>query len=245
MNDNFEKNGGDLNIGLAHMMAHELKSPLSVIEGYLYILKKKSRADDFNPQDLQVILDRCTARLEQMRHVIDDLVALDCADRSRDETLRTDVAKVALDCVEQIQETADKSRVKISFDVSPAEVAATPGELSMIISNLLCNAVKYNRPEGKVSLTVKPEDNSVLLEVGDDGLGIAPENISKIFKPLWREKTPAKRDIPGTGVGLSIVEKMVKILGGVISVTSTQNEGTMFRIVLPKAAGCNGIKESN
>ena len=233
MNDENEKHGGDLSIGLAHMMAHELKSPLAVIEGYLYILRKKSAADDFKPQDYQVILDRCTTRLEQMRHVIDDLVALDSAGQPRPDGLQTDAAAVAFECVEQIQKTADDAGVKIFCDISTAAVSATPSELFMIISNLLGNAVKYNRAGGKATLLVKPQGNRVLIEVADDGLGIAPENLQKVFNPMWREKTAAKKDIPGTGVGLAIVKKLIDRLGGNISVTSKPERGTTFTIILP------------
>jgi signal transduction histidine kinase len=101
------------------------------------------------------------------------------------------------------------------------------------VNNLVGNAVKYNRDGGDVTVTAAVTDGWVGLDVADSGLGIAAENLDRIFTEFFREKRPETREIEGNGLGLAIVKRLVERVGGRMLVRSTQGEGSTFSVLLP------------
>jgi two-component system phosphate regulon sensor histidine kinase PhoR len=108
--------------------------------------------------------------------------------------------------------------------------------LTMLVRNLVSNAVKYNKPGGEVRVTVEGDDQWVTLKVHDTGIGISPLHREHLFEEFYRIKTPETQNIPGTGLGLVICRRIVDELGGSIGVDSKEGEYTTFTVKLPVAA---------
>ncbi|MCJ7580186.1 MAG: HAMP domain-containing histidine kinase, partial [Candidatus Aminicenantes bacterium] len=116
--------------------------------------------------------------------------------------------------------------------------------LEQVFSNLISNAVKYNRPGGSVTITIKDEDESIIVEVQDTGIGIAPEHLPFIFDQFYRVNRKEGQKTKGTGLGLSIAKKIVEAHGGSIQVASAQGKGSTFSVTLPKARAENDVSSS-
>jgi len=143
---------------------------------------------------------------------------------------------------------AGKARVPIVVfptDLAPetAQVRGDSVSLQMLISNLVSNAVKYNKPGGSVKVRTHKDGSWIKLEVSDTGLGLSPDVRSHLFEEFYRAKTPETQNIPGTGLGLVICKRIVDELGGSIDVDSKKDEYTVFTVRLP-AAELNSMTET-
>jgi two-component system, OmpR family, phosphate regulon sensor histidine kinase PhoR len=123
------------------------------------------------------------------------------------------------------------ARAEVALDVP--QVLLPHGDLDLILTNLVGNAVKYNRDGGNVTVRAKREAQWLRVDVEDTGLGIAPENLEMVTSEFFREKRPETRDIEGSGLGLAIVKRLVERAGGRLEVASTQGEGSTFSVLLP------------
>jgi signal transduction histidine kinase len=108
-------------------------------------------------------------------------------------------------------------------------------EMEIILNNLLSNAIKYNTRGGKVVCTLTQSEKEVIICISDTGVGIAQEDLPQIFQEFARIRTPKTKDISGSGLGLSIVKRLVELYGGRIEVESTVNQGTSFFVHLPNS----------
>ena len=121
---------------------------------------------------------------------------------------------------------------------APAQVPAVvsdPGKLRQILVNLLGNAVKYTE-HGEIVASVRDDGGVVALEVRDTGIGIASQDMDKVFDPFWQADQTATRRTGGSGLGLSVTRRLAHLLGGDVSVESTLGEGTTFTVRLPVGA---------
>jgi two-component system phosphate regulon sensor histidine kinase PhoR len=114
--------------------------------------------------------------------------------------------------------------------------------MSAVITNLVSNAIKYNRPQGKVAVSVRAEPPYAVIEVADTGVGISEEGQRRIFDEFYREKTDATRLVVGTGLGLAIVRRIVKAYHGDIRVESQLGVRTVFTVRLPLAQSAGGTQ---
>jgi signal transduction histidine kinase len=145
-----------------------------------------------------------------------------------------DAAGVAEQIVKLLKPIAEQNQVSLTLISGGGEhVPVNRAKFSLIIKNLVENAVKYNRPNGwvRVELTVKGQTLS--LRVLDNGIGIPKEEQTKIFNPSYRAENVNGNETPGLGLGLALTARTVKMLGGEISVVSKEQEGTTFEVILP------------
>ena len=136
---------------------------------------------------------------------------------------------------EVLSDAARERKVRIELDVDE-NVPAFPGDpegIERLVVNLLDNAVKYNRPEGTVSLRLSQADGHALLEVSDTGIGIPQDALSRIFERFYRVDKGRSRDEGGTGLGLAIVKHVAQTHGGQVEVESRIGKGSTFRVRLP------------
>jgi signal transduction histidine kinase len=117
--------------------------------------------------------------------------------------------------------------------VDRPDIAGDPYRLGQVVDNLLTNAIKFSPDGGSVDVRVDRRDGCAMIEVSDSGMGIPPEDRERLFERLFRAKGAAALQIPGTGLGLTIVKAMVDAHGGRIEVESDEGIGTTFRISLP------------
>lgn len=112
-------------------------------------------------------------------------------------------------------------------------VLVSSDDLDLIMSNLVGNAVKYNKDGGSVEVRARHVGEWVRIDVKDTGIGIAEENLGLVLTEFFREKRPETRDVEGSGLGLSIVKRLVERAGGRLELASTQGEGSTFSVLLP------------
>lgn len=218
------------------VLAHELKAPLGAIEGYLNILKDHTLGDEVDCYDSQV--ERCLIRLDGMKKLILDLLDLTRIEsgRRKREPVSLDVVETARRAIETMLPSAASRGIALELS-APSEVplVADRSDLEIIFNNLVSNAVKYNRDQGRVDVTLSREDGAVRIRVADTGIGMNPEEVAKLFQEFVRIKNRKTRDVLGSGLGLSIVKKLVDMVSGRIQVTSEPDKGTTFEVLLPDA----------
>ena len=215
------------------VLAHELKAPLAAIEGYLHILRDRSAGDD--PAAYDAMLGRCLFRAEGMRKLILDLLDLTRIESGtkKRELADVDFREVARQAVETAAPEAAKRNVAVTLRCQgPLPLQADRGEIEIILNNLLSNGVKYNRAGGTVELAASADEHWLRIEVTDTGIGMTEEEAGRIFQDFVRIKGPKTRDVLGSGLGLSIVRKLVHLYGGEVTVKSRPDAGSTFRVTL-------------
>lgn len=222
------------------VLAHELKAPLGAIEGYLHILRNRSAGDD--PATYDRMLDRCLVRAEGMRKMILDLLDLTRIEsgQRRREFTQVDVRDVALASLETMRPEAAARGIEMTVHADgPVPMRADRSEIEIILNNLVSNAVKYNRDGGRVDVRIEPSDELVTIRVTDTGIGMTPEEASRLFADFVRIKNARTRNILGSGLGLSIVRKLASLYGGQATVVSEPDVGSTFTVTLRR----NGVPE--
>ena len=219
------------------VLAHELKAPLAAVEGYLSLLQG-GVVEPGSPK-YDGIVERSLQRIGGMRKLIVDILDLTHIEsgQKQRELAEVDVRSIASRAIETATPAAEARRLTISLDGPEAPVfLADAGELEIIFNNLVSNAVKYNRPGGRVEVRVRTEREALIVEVADTGIGMSAEEMARLFGEFVRIKNAKTRDILGTGLGLSIVKKLAQLYGGDVAVTSEPDVGSTFTVRLRRDA---------
>ena len=218
-------------------LSHQLKSPLAAAKQYLDVLVFTSASD--LPASAQTWIGRCQTRLEEMLFMIDDWLTLATVERGgmshREASAR--LGDVITSVTQATAPAAARSHVTVETEVD-RELPPVCGDsisIATVISNLVTNAIKYNRPEGQVRVRAARDGDSARVEVTDTGIGIPEDSLTRIFEEFFRVSTGEARDIPGSGLGLAICRRIVQELSGSIDVTSTLGSGSTFTVRLPLA----------
>ncbi len=215
-------------------VSHELRTPVATVRALTEsllggALEEKETADRFLRD-----LDRETARLSQL---IEDLLALSRLEAG-ETVLRLEsvpLRELVAECLERKSKLAANYGVEINADLSgELTVEADRRLLATLLDNLLDNAVKYNRPGGRVSVGCRRESRGLVLEVRDTGVGMPREELPRIFERFYRVDRARSRETGGTGLGLSIVKHIVELHGGSVTVQSEPGEGSVFLVYLPQ-----------
>jgi len=219
------------------VLAHEMKAPISAIEGYLRMIQERAVGDQL--QDYDRMVDRCLIRIEGMRKLISDLLDLTSIESGqRHRTLTSvDFLEVARQSVENVRAEMERRNISLQLDV-PAGVVldADRTEIEMIFNNLVSNAVKYNRDQGRVAVTVTESGDEVRVQVEDSGIGMTQEETQRLFSDFSRIKNEKTRNILGSGLGLSTLKKIVTLYGGEVTVKSRPDVGSTFTVTLRRNA---------
>lgn len=219
------------------VLSHELKAPLNALEGYLRMMQEKQAGDKIDDYANQI--DRSLQRIQGMRNLIMDLLDFTKIrlERKDEKIQKVDLAEVAKDAIITVQPYAIQMEVSINLDVrNDSLFMADPEDMEIIFNNLISNAVKYNRFGGNAEISIDSTDNEVILTFSDTGIGISPEDRENLFKDFMRVKNERTKNISGSGLGLSIVRKVIELYHGEIKVESTPDVGTKFIVILPKNA---------
>ncbi len=213
------------------VLAHELKSPLGAVEGYVNIIRSRQAGDTL--ADYDHMIDRIGVRINGMRKLIGDLLDLTRieAQTGKRNPEQLDLRSIAESAAELQKETAADRNIAIHLKLgSELNITADSGEMEMLFNNLLSNAVKYNRDGGSVTLSGVKAGKNIRLLCTDTGIGMTEDETKRLFTEFTRIKNDKTRFIPGSGLGLSIVHKIVTLYHGAISVSSVPDEGTTFTI---------------
>jgi len=222
---------------LIDALSHQLQNPVAAITGNLELLLDEVEAGDPDERPLRAI-ERATGRIQVM---IQDLLALSKVnnpDRPLHE-VEVDLGALAQGVVELVSVEAAASDVKLEFTLppTPMQVRGDPGELDDLVGNLISNAIKYSDPGDVVTVWVQGVVEGgtpwVELSICDEGIGIAEEEQGRLFEEFFRSERVEARTRPGTGLGLTVVDRVVHRHRGSIDVESELGEGTTFRVLLP------------
>jgi signal transduction histidine kinase len=217
------------------ILSHELKAPLNGIEGYLKIIRERQMGNDVGAY-IEMI-DRSLERIKGMRFLILDLLDLTRIDSNKPSQDYQDIKlnEIARNSIDTLRPYAIQRDVNVYLNANEVVFYhSDANEMQIIFNNLISNAVKYNKDGGRVDCNIKSDKDNVYIYVADTGIGISEENMSTIFNDFVRVKSPETRNISGSGLGLSIVRKIVDVYKGTIEVKSKPGEGSNFSITLPK-----------
>jgi two-component system, sensor histidine kinase and response regulator len=216
------------------VLSHELKAPLNAIDGYLKIIKERQFGE--NVEAYEEMLDRSIERIKGMRQLILDLLDFTKIESGKptQKLEVVDLRKIAQISIDTLRPYAIQKDVDVYLNArEEITTQADPGEIEIIFNNLISNAVKYNRTGGRVDVFIEKLPAAVKLSITDTGIGLSPEEKDKIFDDFVRIKNTKTRNITGSGLGLSIVKKIVEMYKGSIEVQSIPDKGTTFSIILP------------
>lgn len=229
-----KEEGKQVRFQFLSVLSHELKSPINAIEGYLKIMKEKQVGETVD--DYMEMINRSMERIKGMRTLIFDLLDLtriESGKKTRD--LRNidlhDVAKTVVDSVEPL---AIQRNIKVNLDCEEnLYITADSNEMEIIMNNFVSNAVKYNKEDGKVYITIRKKSDFVIITVEDTGIGISKDDLGLLFQDFVRIKNSQTKFVTGSGLGLSIAKKIVDLYNGKIEVESTPGIGSKFIVKIP------------
>lgn len=229
--------------------AHELRTPLAVLQTNLEVFEKKQKPEMVEYQQLFTMIKEQTARLSQLVGTLLDMTNLKSVPRTDHVSLEELVDEVFCD----LDPVAEKAGISIHFDDSSSQDLHTDVHtpdasalnnnilnitgsyvlLYRAVYNLVENAIKYNRPNGSVTVSVKEKNGQAMILVKDTGIGISPENQKKIFDPFFRVDKSRSRAMGGAGLGLALVDSIAREHGGSVKVLESNEKGSIIALMLP------------
>lgn len=213
-------------------VAHELKTPLTSIGGFVETLKSGAIEDRAAAQRFLDIIQQETERLNSL---IRDILSISHLESLKeDEALIFDAGEPVRDVFELVRQKAEEKQITLALNQEKGvRVFADPFKIKQLLLNLITNAIVYNEPGGSVTVGLTESGGSVVYKVSDTGIGIPNEHLERIFERFYRVDRGRSRNLGGTGLGLSIVKHIVQFYQGDISVTSELGKGTEFTVRLP------------
>ena len=212
-------------------VSHELKTPLQSIIGYSEMMASGFVAND----DIKHFANRIHKQSTRLKTLIEDIIFLSHLDEGQVSVMEEiSVKHICNEVFDNLQEKAQERQVKLLIKGDDICFVAVNRYIYELIYNLVDNAIRYNKEEGNVLITLHSTNNKYLISVGDNGIGIAPEEQYRIFERFYRVDKSHSRQTGGTGLGLSIVKRVVLYHHGKIRISSNLNEGTTFTITFYK-----------
>ena len=235
--------------------AHELRTPLAVLQTNLEVFEKKQEPEMIEYRQLFTMIKEQTARLSQLVGTLLDMTNLKSVPRTDHVSLEELVDEVFCD----LDPVAEKAGISIHFDDSSSQDLYTDVHtpdasalnnnirnitgsyvlLYRAVYNLVENAIKYNRPNGSVTVSVKEKNGQAMILVKDTGIGISPENQKKIFDPFFRVDKSRSRAMGGAGLGLALVDSIAREHGGSVKVLESNEKGSIIALMLPVSSSKN------
>lgn len=211
--------------------SHELRTPLTTIRGFAELYRQGGAGD----------VDMAMARIEgesrRMAGLVEDLLLLAQLDAQRPlERRRVDLLALATDAVHDARSIAPSRPIAMEFLGGPGtpEVIGDEARLRQVLGNLVANALQHTPGTARVTVRVGTDGDGAVLEVADDGPGMRQEDADRVFERFYRADVSRTRASGGAGLGLSIVDSLVRAHGGGVSVTNAQGRGCCFRVLLPR-----------
>jgi signal transduction histidine kinase len=216
----------------AYSVSHDLRAPLRGISGFAQILGDRHRTE-LNSEG-QEYLDYILQASERMNNLINDLLQYARLGRKAVRQVPIDCQGILNQVVSDLEEKINQSGAEIQLEKKlPPIFLSDQTLLKQILLNLLDNSLTYQKPDTvpEIQIRCRTEKQELVLEIEDNGIGIPEEHQEKVFDIFQR--LHSAEEYPGTGIGLALVRKGVKMLGGKIDLTSTPGQGSIFRIYLP------------
>lgn len=217
--------------------SHELRTPLTVLisEAQTTLARERSAAE------YRETIEACLDTAQQMRRLTESLLELARFDAGQEHLQRAplELAETTRACVDLIRPLAEQRGVSIHCELTPAKVSGHADRLAQVITNLLTNAIHYNRPDGEIRVTTRIENSAAILCVSDSGIGISAEDLPHIFERFYRGDKSRSAAAGRTGLGLAISKAIMEAHGGTIEASSEPGAGSTFTVSLP--TGSNAV----
>ena len=215
-------------------VSHELKTPLTSIAGIAEIMKSGMIA----PSDVPHFAGKIYDESQRLIQLVRDIIRISQLDENNihDTPVPVELKECAARNLSLLESAADAADVTLHLEGGEAVIQAVPAILDEMVYNLCENAVKYNKPGGSVTVSVRSDAAHVTLEVADTGIGIAPEHHSRVFERFYRVDKSHSKEIGGTGLGLSIVKHGAAFHHAQVELESAPDKGTAVRIIFPRNA---------
>ena len=222
---------------LVSNISHDLKTPITSIKGYVEGIMD-GVAD--TPEKMNKYIRTIYDKANDMDRLINELTTYSGIDTNRIPYTfrRINVTDYFGDCVEEVGLDLESKHIELNYDalVEPStQIIADPEQLKRVINNIISNSVKYmNKEKGVIDIRILDELDSIRVEIEDNGMGIAAKDLPNIFERFYRTDASRNSSKGGSGIGLSIVKKIIEDHGGYIWATSRENEGTCMHFVIRK-----------
>ena len=211
-------------------VSHELKTPLHAISGYAELMKSGL----VRPEDVTGFAGNIYTEAQRLIRLVEDILKLSRLDEGADgKRENLDLYELVCQTLDEMKHYTSRNSVTLNITGESAPMVGVPGQIRMMVGNLFTNACKYNRPGGRVDVSVSKAYRSVVLSVADTGIGIAEEHQERIFERFYRVDKSHSKAVGGTGLGLSIVKHAALIHNAKIELESRPNEGTTIRVIFP------------
>jgi len=213
--------------------SHELKTPAASIQAAAETIRTALRDDPAAIPPFAEQLEREAVRLSR---IVSDLLDLSRLEAGSDLAEQVSLGRLLQEERERLEQHATEQRIVLSVRDEPTPlVRGSARDLSLLVRNLVDNAIRYTRPGGRVDVTLSGQGEEVVLSVADTGVGIPTRELPRIFERFYRVDRARSRETGGTGLGLSIVKHVIENHGGTVNVTSELGRGTCFEVRLPAA----------
>jgi PAS domain S-box-containing protein len=223
------------------MVSHELKAPIAAVYGYLKLIADKTIVID--PVKEGEFINRSIYRLDSLLKMVNDLLDISRMEmkNTQREIKEIDLPDIIKSILELFQLDIKKKGlgIVIENEENIQFLSGDKDEITRLFTNLISNGIKYNKQSGLLKIKFCNENDYIVTEIKDSGIGMRPEEKAKLFHEFFRAKNEFTKDISGTGLGLSIVKRIVDSYAGKIEVNSDYGSGTAFRVFLPSVKAEN------
>ena len=231
MTTKLKTEGKQIRFQFLSVLSHELKAPLNALEGYLQMMQDKKAGEHIH--DYMEMIDRSLFRIQGMRNLIMDLLdftKIESGKKSRNiEKLY--LCEITRQCIDSFQPLSIHKDVDLYLNCpGKISIQADRQEMEIVLNNLISNAIKYNKQGGRVDVNLRKEGASIILSVEDTGIGMKTEDTEKLFEDFVRIKSEHTKHISGSGLGLSIVKKILDMYHAKITVSSIPDKGSCFTV---------------
>jgi two-component system phosphate regulon sensor histidine kinase PhoR len=215
-------------------MVHILRAPVAVLQNSVQLIQKGYVPAEEQP----ALLERAGQRAGELLTILDDVLLLsqlkEGVSKAQMETVS--IAEVLETVLAELKGQADERQITVSVEIlnHPA-ITASPEHIKALWTHLLTNAIRYTNPGGHVTVTLVIDElqKKLISTVSDTGIGVAPEEISRIFEEFYRTEAAKATQQTGTGLGMPIVQHIVSMYGGSMQLESVVSQGSSFRFSLP------------
>lgn len=218
-------------------LSHEFKTPVFAIQGYVDTLLSGAMS---NPEVNQRFLEKTAKNVDRLTHLLNDLDEISKLERGELVLYKQNfvIQDLVKDVYESLSGKADNQQISCTIKKgceSPLTVFADKEKIRQVLINLVENSIKYGKLNGNITASMyKTDDKHILIEIGDDGIGVSEKNLSRIFERFYRTEEGRSIDVTGSGLGLAICKHIIEAHGQTIHVRSTENVGTSIGFTLDR-----------
>ena len=208
-------------------VSHELKTPLHVISGYAELIKEGIVKDS----DVKEFGEKIYSEASRMSKLVEDIMKISKLESDKTiEKTQLKLKNIVVSIVDSLMIEADKKNVKFKLSLNDCSISGNYDSIYSLIFNLVDNAIKYNKTNGKITIKLQEVSNNVILSVKDTGIGIPKDDLDRIFERFYRVDKSRSKDSGGTGLGLAIVKHSLIVNNATIKVESELKKGSTFTV---------------